>query len=99
MDDFISTGVLTRPPGTKILEIILRNTSTSLQFQSLYFYDHDSGYPVLVYSKNYFIPANGANVIEFPLLVESYGDSRNIILYEVVYGPINANVTATFFNI
>lgn len=99
MTDFTSTGVLTRPIGTKSLEINLKNTSTSLQFQSLYFYDYDSGYPVLVFHKNYFIPSNGTTVIEFPLLVESYGDQRNIILYEVVYGPINPNITATFFNI
>ena len=84
MDDFLSTGVLRRPVDTKILRIVLRNTSQSLAFQSIYIYNWDTGSAVLVDSKNYFVSANGFNTIDFPLVINGYGDTRNIILYEVV---------------
>lgn len=99
MENFTSTGVLTRPSGTTILQILLRNSSPSLQFQTIYIYDWDTGTAVLVSVNNYVIPGNGSNSIEFPLVVSSYSDSSNITLYEVVYGPKNSNISMFSFNI
>ncbi|MBB6622748.1 hypothetical protein [Clostridium gasigenes] len=99
MDDFLSTGVVRRPVDTKILRIVLRNTSQSLAFQSIYIYNWDTGSAVLVDSKNYFVSANGFNTIDFPLVINGYGDTRNIILYEVYYGPTSPDITVTFSNI
>lgn len=99
MENFTSTGVLTRPFGTTILQILLRNSSSSLQFQTVYIYDWDTGVAVLVSVNNYIIPANGSNTIDYPLVIDNYSDPRDIKLYEVVYGPINPSISVFLFNI
>lgn len=98
-DGYLSTGILTRPPGTTILQIRIENNTPLLQFQTIYIYDWDSGSPVLLQIKDYFISPNGVNIIEYPLVVTDYSDKRDVTLYEVVYGPTTPGVIVTFSNI
>lgn len=96
---YLSTGVLTRPTDTTILQINIVNNTSTLQFQTFYIYSLDSGSAVLLQSKNYFMPPNGTNLMDFPLVLTNYNDKRNIILYEVVYGPSSPGIIVTFSNI
>lgn len=98
MGEFVSSGILNRPPGTTTLRITIQNTTPDLQFQSIFIYDWDSFSPVLVFQKNYVLAPNSTTTVDYALLNISYSDFRDIKKYEVVYGPLTQGVNVTLSN-
>lgn len=98
MSNFISTGALTRPENTTTLTITIQNTTSNLQFQTIYIYDLDSGSSVLVLQKNYILAPNSTVSVDYKLLNTDYSDYVDITTYEIVYGPTTPGVVVTFSN-
>ncbi|MGG5460993.1 hypothetical protein [Clostridium sp. B9] len=88
-----SCGILMRPENADTLVIILKNANPCLSFQTISIYDWDTGSPVLVHLQNYFIPGNGTNTIEFPLIYNGYDCSYIIDKYEVKTDPQIKGIT------